>query len=210
MGQPTVRAATLEDQAAVFSIITLAFSADPVARWATPDPAKFMESMPLVASAFGGRGFAHDSVYIAEGGGGAALWLPPGVEPDSERLGEIIAGYGDPERLDFDQRAKLRLVKAITGDALPFAILMYVWANEVPVGTVLPSPHFDRIRLIVVEQGEAHLGQWREYRRDIVADYRRAFGEEPGDIVSVGVLTDADNTRHVAHAYYGDITLRSK
>ncbi|HYD45057.1 MAG TPA: N-acetyltransferase [Phenylobacterium sp.] len=100
MGQPSVRAATLEDQAAVFSIITLAFSADPVARWATPDPAKFMESMPLVASAFGGRGFAHDAVYIAEGGGGAALWLPPGVEPDSERLGEIIAGYGDPERLE--------------------------------------------------------------------------------------------------------------
>jgi hypothetical protein len=122
----------------------------------------------------------------------------------------VVSFHGDPERLDFDQRAKLRLVKAITGDALPFAILMYVWANEVAVGTVLPSPHFDRIRLIVVEQGEAHLGQWRDYRRNIVEDYRRAFGEEPGDIVSVGVLTDADNTRHVARAYYGDIRLRSK
>ena len=87
---------------------------------------------------------------------------------------------------------------------------MYVWANELPVEMVLPSPHFDRIRLIVVESGAAHLGRWRDYRRNVLEDYRRAFGEEPGDIVSVGVLTDADNTRHVAHAYYGDIRLRSK
>ena len=122
----------------------------------------------------------------------------------------VVSFHGDAEKLDFDQRAKLRLVKAITGDALPYAILMYVWANELPVGTVLPSPHFDRIRLIVVEQGEANLGRWRDYRRDVFEDYRRAFGEEPGDIVSVGVLTDADNTRHVARALYGDITLSAR
>jgi hypothetical protein len=122
----------------------------------------------------------------------------------------VVSFHGDAEKLDFDQRAKLRLVKAITGDALPYAILMYVWANELPVETVVPSPHFDRIKLIVVEQGEANLGRWRDYRRDIFEDYRRAFGEEPGDIVSVGVLTDADNTQHVARALYGDITLRAR
>lgn len=121
----------------------------------------------------------------------------------------VVAFHGDADKLDFDQRAKLRLVKAVTGDALPYAILMYVWANELPVETVLPSPHFDRIRLIVVERGEAHLGQWRDYRRNVLEDYRRVFGEEPGDIVSVGVLTDADNTRHLAHAFYGDISLRA-
>lgn len=122
----------------------------------------------------------------------------------------VISFHGDPSKLDFEQRAKLRLVRAITGDALPYAILMYVWASDLPVGTVVPSPHFDRIRFLVAESGEARLGQWIAYRRDVLEDYRRAFGEEPGDIVSVGVLTDSDNTAHVAHGWYGDITLRAR
>lgn len=121
----------------------------------------------------------------------------------------VVSFHGDAEKLDFDQRAKLRLVKALTGDALPYAILMYVWANELPVETIVPSPHFDRIRFLVVEAGAAHLGQWVHYRRNVREDYRRAFGEEPGDIVSIGVLTDTDNTGHVAHGWYGDISLRA-
>lgn len=100
MDQPTVRAAGPDDEAAVLTLIALAFATDPIARWVTPDPVKFLASMPQLASAFGGRGFAHDSVYIAEGGAGAALWLPPGVEPDSERMVELVAQYGEPDRLE--------------------------------------------------------------------------------------------------------------
>jgi len=70
-------------------------------------------------------------------------------------------------------------------------------------------PYIDRIQMIVVERGEAQLGQWVHYRRDILKDYRRAFNEEPGDIVAVGVLTDGDNTQQTAHALYGDISFKS-
>ena len=119
----------------------------------------------------------------------------------------VVAFHGDASKLDFDDRAKLRLAKAITGEALPYAILMYVWANHVPVDTVVPNPHFGRIRLIVVESGPARLGEWVSYRRNVLEDYRRAFNEDPGDIVSVGVLTDSDTPQQVAHDYYGDITL---
>ncbi len=86
---------------------------------------------------------------------------------------------------------------------------MYVWANELPVETIVPSPHFDRIKFLVVESGPARLGQWLHYRRNVLEDYRRAFGEEPGDIVSIGVLTDTDNTGQSARGWYGDITLRA-
>jgi hypothetical protein len=121
----------------------------------------------------------------------------------------VVSFHGDAGKLDFEQRAKLRLIKAVTGEGLPYAMLMYVWANELPVDSVVPNPHFDRIRMIVVESGEARLGQWLHYRRNVLEDFRRAFGEDPGDIVSIGVLTDSDNSQHVAHGYYGDITLRA-
>ena len=39
-------------------------------------------------------------------------------------------------------------------------------------------------------------------------DYRRAFGEEPGRITSVAVMTDTDNTGESALAYFGDIVFK--
>jgi hypothetical protein len=121
----------------------------------------------------------------------------------------VISFHGDPQKLDFEDRARLRLAKIFAGEPLPYAMLIYVWSNEIPVETALPSPQIDRIRIIVVENGAARLGQWLHYRRNIVEDYRRAFGRDPGDIVAVGVLTDSDNTQQSARALYGDITLRA-
>lgn len=91
MDSPVVRAAGPEDEAAVVYVILLAFAADPVARWANPDPARYVATMPEFIRAFGGNGFAHNSVDLAADGAGAAMWLPPGVEPDVERMGELIA-----------------------------------------------------------------------------------------------------------------------
>lgn len=121
----------------------------------------------------------------------------------------VVSFHGDPKKLDFEDRAKLRLARVFAGEPLPYAMLIYVWSNQIPVETALPSPQIDRIRMVVVESGPGHVGQWRKYRRNIVEDYRRAFGEDPGDIVAVGMLTDSDNTRQVARSYYGDITLRA-
>ena len=129
-------------------------------------------------------------------------------EDSAARL--VVSFHGDPARLDFEDRARLRLAKVFAGEPLPYAMLIYVWSNQIPTETALPSPQIDRIRMVVVESGAARLGQWLTYRRNVLEDYRRAFGEDPGDIVAVGVLTDADNTQQSARALYGDITLRAR
>ena len=145
-------------------------------------------------------------------------WRAEGMVPGADlRVGAredsaarlVVSFHGDPKKLDFEDRTMLRLAKAFAGEPLPFAMLIYVWSNQIPVETALPSPQIDRIRMVVVESGGAHLRKWRKYRRNVLEDYRRVFGEEPGDIVAVGMLTDSDNTRKVARSYYGDITLRA-
>jgi len=118
----------------------------------------------------------------------------------------ILSFHGDPTKLDFETRTQLRFAKALSGRAMPYATLMYVWSNTHPVGTVLENPHISRVKMIVVESGAAGLGQWRSYRRNVLADYRQAFGEEPWDLVAVGMMTDTDNTGQSAHSYYGDVT----
>ncbi|NQU60943.1 MAG: DUF3047 domain-containing protein [Rhodospirillales bacterium] len=50
----------------------------------------------------------------------------------------------------------------------------------------------------------AATGRWITERRDVLADYRRAFGAEPGDgIRAVALFTDNDQTKEPIEAYYG-------
>ena len=133
--------------------------------------------------------------------------LAASAEDSPARL--IISFDGDSKKLHFGDRVRMRLAKAISGQELPYATLMYVWSNKLPVGTLLENPHTDRIRMIVVASGADGVGRWREYRRNVLEDYRRAFGEDPRDVVAVGVMTDTDNTRQKARSFYGDITFRS-
>ena len=130
----------------------------------------------------------------------------PSREDSPARL--VISFHGDVKRLDIGERNTLRFYKALTGELLPYAMLMYVWSSDAPVGTVAPSVHTDKIQMIVVESGGSRSGEWREFRRNVLEDYRRVFGEEPSDIVAVGVMTDADHTPAKARTQYGDITFR--
>jgi hypothetical protein len=135
---------------------------------------------------------------------------PVGVVSSKSAMTRLsIAFHGDPEKLDVVDRAHLRLAKALTPNGLPYATLVYVWLRDVPVGSVVVSPYSDRVRLVVAESGERRIGRWIDLRRNVLEDYRRAFGEEPGDIVAVGVMTDPGDDGSRRRAYYGDITFRS-
>lgn len=76
-------------------VITLAFSADPVVRWVYPDAYSYSRYFPEFVQAFGGGAFEADTAYIAGDYVGAALWLPPGVHADADRLGMIVQATVD-------------------------------------------------------------------------------------------------------------------
>lgn len=120
-----------------------------------------------------------------------------------------FAFAGDVARLPARTRMQYHLAEALTGEMPPYATLMYVWDNHAAVDSVLSGPRSDRVRNVVLESGSAHVGQWRHYRRALGADFRRAFDEEPGPLVAVAMMTDADNTGGTAEAWYGDIELHT-
>jgi hypothetical protein len=119
----------------------------------------------------------------------------------------MFAFGGDTARLPMRTRALFELAEALTGEKPPYATLMYVWDAQAPVGSVIVNPRSDRIRKIVVDSGPGELRRWREHRRNLAADFRLAFGEEPGALSSIAVMTDSDNTRSRATSWYGPIDL---
>lgn len=123
----------------------------------------------------------------------------------------LVVGFaGDLEKLDLHDRMFFDNVRLLTGQQLPYATLMYIWENRAPKDSVIPNRHTSRIRMIVAESGRDKLGAWQQVTRNIVEDYRRVFGEEPGRITSIGIMTDTDNTGDNAYAWYGDIVFRRK
>ncbi|KRR27212.1 GNAT family N-acetyltransferase [Bradyrhizobium retamae] len=94
---PEVKSAGADDRANAISTIVLGFAADPMARFAWPDPSEYLRTMPRMVNAFGGRAFEHGTAYITEGARAAALWLPPGVEPDEAEMDAIMEESLRPE-----------------------------------------------------------------------------------------------------------------
>lgn len=119
----------------------------------------------------------------------------------------VLAFDGDRSRFSPLNAMLSELTRSLTGEEMPYAVLMYVWSNELPVGTVITNPRTDRIRKIVVESGPARLQQWLNYERDLSADFRAAFGEMPQVLQSIAIMTDTDNTRGKTQAWYGTISL---
>jgi len=100
MTTDVIKSATSRDEGTVADVLTLAFSTDPAARWSWADPRGYLTSFPRFVRAFGGEAFARGTAYFIEGYKGAALWLPPGAEPDEAAMAALMQESVDPGALN--------------------------------------------------------------------------------------------------------------
>ncbi len=86
----------------------------------------------------------------------------------------------------------------------------YVWASRQPRGASWPNAFTANARMIAVRSGDAEAGSWRHEQRNVRQDYRRLFGHDVRKADAVAIMTDTDNSRRSATAYYGDIYFTSE
>jgi hypothetical protein len=101
------------------------------------------------------------------------------------------------DQVPFLERQLLRVARARSGEALPAATLCWVWGNDEAVPGLIDNPYSRRVRYLVLRGRGDGTGRWVDERRDVAADFRRAFGDESADVpplVAVIVAADADNT----------------
>lgn len=130
-------------------------------------------------------------------------------EGDDSPVRIVLAFDGDRSRLSDRAHRLSEMSRLLTGEDLPYATLAYVWSNHQAPGSVVVNRRSDRIRKIVVESGPTQIGRWLAYERDIPADFRAAFGEAPGPLLAVALMTDTDNTQSRLRAWYGPLSLRA-
>lgn len=110
-------------------------------------------------------------------------------------------------KLPFGQKIKYRIYKTFTSFDIPLRSLNYVWASSEEVGTIAESPFTSWVQYIVVQSGNGQAGEWISNKRNILEDYRKAFGEEPPEISGITIMTDSDNTGESTKAWFGKIVL---
>jgi Protein of unknown function (DUF3047) len=119
----------------------------------------------------------------------------------------MVSFSGDMRKIGAFDRAAASIAESISGQPLPYAELMYIWGGKVAVESITTSSLTSRIRMLAVAADDQGIGRWQNYTRNLVEDYRRAFGEEPGRIIAIQLLTDTDNTGGIAEAFYGDVSV---
>lgn len=126
-------------------------------------------------------------------------------ENDDAPVRVMLVFEGDRSRFSPRDAMLSELTRALTGEEMPYATLMYSWCSRREAGTVVSNARTSRVRTLVVESGPQKLNRWLDYRRNVRADFERAFGEPPGALVGVGIMSDSDNTRSIARAWYGPL-----
>lgn len=106
--------------------------------------------------------------------------------------------------IDLGTRMGLALVRSLRGGEIPDAAVNYIWDNRHPVGTWQANAYTDRARMLVLRSGGADARRWISERRDVGADFRRAFGHEPLRLTGLAIASDTDNTGETARAGFAD------
>ena len=129
---------------------------------------------------------------------------PPSKKPKSTKpfIAEKDAKGGWLEKDDYAARIYIIFPSWIFSN---IKTIEYVWSEDLPEGTIMTSPYFANIKLIVVESGKKGNDEWAHEERNIYEDYKRAFGKAPGGVGAIAIMTDTDNTLSTAEALYADI-----
>ena len=116
----------------------------------------------------------------------------------------------DAKNLPFGERVKYRTLRLLGYRDIPLRALNYVWSNHAPEGTMVANAYTNWVTMIAVQSGNENANSWQFESRNVYEDYIAAFGEAPGNITGIAIMTDSDNTKESATAYYGDITVHQE
>lgn len=85
----------------------------------------------------------------------------------------------------------------------------YVWDTTAPAGLFTPSEKNGTVHYVIVRSGAGNLGKWTTESRNVYEDYKKIYGEEPGEQVgAVSVAVDSNDTQATAECYVGEILFK--
>lgn len=81
----------------------------------------------------------------------------------------------------------------------------YVWSSNQAIGSHWDNAYTYKAQMLAVRSGKEGTGRWLTEKRNVKADFKQLFGKDFDEINAVAIMTDSDDSKQSATAYYGDI-----
>jgi hypothetical protein len=107
-----------------------------------------------------------------------------------------------------DQAGQIYVAWPRFPQAIRSQIIGYIWDTTAPAGSVFKSQKTGTVTYVVVRSGTADLGKWLTERRDVLADFKKIYGEDPEDPGGISIGIDSDDVKGTAEAFFGRIAFR--
>jgi len=116
----------------------------------------------------------------------------------------------DSSDVGLGTRLQYSAARLLYGEYPPHSTINYIWESRETDDSILTSAYTSRARLFILRSGNELTGYWLNEERNILEDYRKAFGEDPPKIATLAIMSDADNTEEEAISYFDFITVSSE
>jgi hypothetical protein len=126
-------------------------------------------------------------------------------EGDDYPLRVYVLFEYDPDKAGFYDAIKYGVAKSFYGEYPPHSALNYIWANRDDETGTITNTYASNAKMIVLQKGKKKLGRWIVEERNILEDYRKAFGTDPPAMATLGIMNDSDNTKESSVSYVGFI-----
>jgi len=108
-----------------------------------------------------------------------------------------------------DQAAQLYVTFPRFPQAVRSRIISYLWDTTAPAGSIFKSEKTGLVTYVVVRSGPAEAGKWVTESRNVLEDYKKIYGEAPGEEVgAISISIDSNDTHSSAESYFGEILFR--
>jgi DUF3047 family protein len=90
--------------------------------------------------------------------------------------------------------------------------LSYIWDSTAPKGIIASAsaPLFKKLFAVVMQSGTQGVGTWITERRNLINDYKQAYGEAPEVIEGVRIQINSQHTQSRAESYWHSIAVTAK
>lgn len=112
----------------------------------------------------------------------------------------VIFEY-DPKSAPLGMRMMYETARVLYKEYPPHSSLNYAWSVPGDPGGWFRSPYTDRSAMLVTDSGLSFPGEFRVRTRDLLDDYRAAFGTDPPKKATVAVMADSDNAGGTSLGY---------
>lgn len=120
----------------------------------------------------------------------------------------IVVFRSEPEEMPLWYGLEYLVKKIIRRNEPIGPRIEYIWGNRIEKGRIVDNPSVKHSKVIVVESGKKKANRWIREKRNLLNDYKAAFGINPEGILALGIQTDTDQSNEGVTAYYGEIFLR--